>query len=499
MSFFEFPNTRTYDNDLGWLIKKVKEILDTVAQQNDKIAAVEQLAKELKTFVENYFDNLDVQQEINNKIDRMAADGTLLSILEDPTADVVSAWLKEHITQPATTVIDSSLTVAGAAADAKATGDNIFAMRVADYPVKIPTNFMANSFWSVEAAVVSRNSYTGYYQSSDPIAVSAGEKYKIQLKVGSSSRQYGIVVVDSGYTALLTVGRGSNIYIERTITIPENGAYLLLTTINEDVNAVIVQKLITAREHPSGLEKFNGLSFSVMGDSFSAFAGHVPTGYDVYYAGNNAGVYSYDQMWFNILANRLGMTPLVINAVSGSLVTKGIRTDRLESSSEERCAGLGTSPDIIFIAMGLNDYTYSAPMGDWNGRTNPGDDAVYTFRNAYATMLERIRINYPNALTIVITPFYAGRGINIGPNLVNGIPLCEKDYVDAVIDICNIMNVPYIDGFTIGFNKVNYYPKFCSDNASTPTHPNAAGQLAIADSVIDEIAFKCSGFINTLS
>ena len=24
MSFFEFPNTRTYDNDLGWLIKNVK-------------------------------------------------------------------------------------------------------------------------------------------------------------------------------------------------------------------------------------------------------------------------------------------------------------------------------------------------------------------------------------------------------------------------------------------------------------------------------------------
>lgn len=30
MSFFEFPHTRTYDNDLGWLIKKVKEISDTV-------------------------------------------------------------------------------------------------------------------------------------------------------------------------------------------------------------------------------------------------------------------------------------------------------------------------------------------------------------------------------------------------------------------------------------------------------------------------------------
>jgi len=30
MSFFEFPHTRTYDNDLGWLIKRVTEISDTV-------------------------------------------------------------------------------------------------------------------------------------------------------------------------------------------------------------------------------------------------------------------------------------------------------------------------------------------------------------------------------------------------------------------------------------------------------------------------------------
>ena len=28
MSFFEFPHTRTYDSDLGWLIKKMEELLN---------------------------------------------------------------------------------------------------------------------------------------------------------------------------------------------------------------------------------------------------------------------------------------------------------------------------------------------------------------------------------------------------------------------------------------------------------------------------------------
>lgn len=31
MSFFEFPNTRTYDNDLGWLIKHCKSNTDAIA------------------------------------------------------------------------------------------------------------------------------------------------------------------------------------------------------------------------------------------------------------------------------------------------------------------------------------------------------------------------------------------------------------------------------------------------------------------------------------
>ena len=30
MSFFEFPNTRTYDKDLGWLIKRVIELNETL-------------------------------------------------------------------------------------------------------------------------------------------------------------------------------------------------------------------------------------------------------------------------------------------------------------------------------------------------------------------------------------------------------------------------------------------------------------------------------------
>lgn len=38
MSFFEFPHTRTYDDDLGWLIKKVTSYDDTIQALNNWIS-----------------------------------------------------------------------------------------------------------------------------------------------------------------------------------------------------------------------------------------------------------------------------------------------------------------------------------------------------------------------------------------------------------------------------------------------------------------------------
>lgn len=78
------------------LICKVIEYLNTVINsQNEVVAEVERfetnitndfnrlegLFNELKSFVDNYFDNLDVQEEINNKLEQMVDDGTLQDIL----------------------------------------------------------------------------------------------------------------------------------------------------------------------------------------------------------------------------------------------------------------------------------------------------------------------------------------------------------------------------------------------------------------------------------
>lgn len=49
MSYFEFPHTRTYDSDLGWLIKTVKKLTELVTDlegwKNEFSEAYEQLMK----------------------------------------------------------------------------------------------------------------------------------------------------------------------------------------------------------------------------------------------------------------------------------------------------------------------------------------------------------------------------------------------------------------------------------------------------------------------
>ena len=76
-----------YDDSLSYyevLCKVVKTLNEALEELQDTQTAVESLRAELERFeeyVEHYFDNLDVQEEINNKLDTMAESGELDEIL----------------------------------------------------------------------------------------------------------------------------------------------------------------------------------------------------------------------------------------------------------------------------------------------------------------------------------------------------------------------------------------------------------------------------------
>lgn len=122
----KFPGTNFHDLNLDWVINQVKmlttEWITTRAEWTDTKAEWQQLYN----FVVNYFANLNVSDEINAKIDAMAANGTLLDIISDTveatTISQTTSWLADHVNPSTGYLVDRSLSIQGAAADAKAAG-----------------------------------------------------------------------------------------------------------------------------------------------------------------------------------------------------------------------------------------------------------------------------------------------------------------------------------------------------------------------------------------
>ena len=99
---------------------------DVQKLSTDTVSAFNQL----QTFVNTFFDNLDVQQEINNKLNAMKDDGSLSVLLNKALSNSVQNatynWLRENVTPVGSMVaVDASLSISGAGADAKITGNRL--------------------------------------------------------------------------------------------------------------------------------------------------------------------------------------------------------------------------------------------------------------------------------------------------------------------------------------------------------------------------------------
>ena len=126
MGFFDrYPYTNWHNVNLDWVLKRVKEWGELVEANNQAFQDLEAANESFKEYVTNYLEGLDVQEEINNKLDEMLNSGVLTEHFLPFISTDVSNWLDEHITQPTTPVIDDSLTIDGAAANALTVGQRL--------------------------------------------------------------------------------------------------------------------------------------------------------------------------------------------------------------------------------------------------------------------------------------------------------------------------------------------------------------------------------------
>lgn len=129
-----YPYTDYDQINLDWVIKTCKEAIDKAIQALG-------LAEETKEYVDNYFADLDVQEEINNKIQQMADDGDLLALMTDTITEIVETWLTATITNPSNPPLDTTLTQSSAAAQSKAVGDLIYRGRDPAHNTPIITTY----------------------------------------------------------------------------------------------------------------------------------------------------------------------------------------------------------------------------------------------------------------------------------------------------------------------------------------------------------------------
>lgn len=76
-----FDNSLSYYECLCALTKFIQDLVNTVNYNATQLDGLQEAFKELKDYVDNYFDNLDVQAEINAKLDEMAEGGQLATII----------------------------------------------------------------------------------------------------------------------------------------------------------------------------------------------------------------------------------------------------------------------------------------------------------------------------------------------------------------------------------------------------------------------------------
>ena len=77
-----YMESMTYYEMLEWFCKYLeKTVIPAINNNAEAITELQNLYIELKNYVDNYFTNLDVQEEINNKLDDMASSGQLAEII----------------------------------------------------------------------------------------------------------------------------------------------------------------------------------------------------------------------------------------------------------------------------------------------------------------------------------------------------------------------------------------------------------------------------------
>lgn len=232
---------------------------------------------------------------------------------------------------------------------------------------------------------------------------------------------------------------------------------------------------------------YKGKKLSILGDSISTYQNQIPSGNPTYYP--RGDVNSPDKTWWKKLADALGMTILVNNSWSGSMVTTN--NGDAGAGCLTRCQSLhsgSTNPDVIIVWLGINDFNNEVALGTYDGKSVVPTDTT-TFREAYGMMLNKILTRYKTSEVWVCTLPQMERNNDAGfPEInENGVPL--KDFNDAIVELADAFGVKVLDHNKAGmtYQNMDTYTVDWDSSTSKGLHPNDAGHSLIANNDIRQM------------
>ena len=208
-----------------------------------------------------------------------------------------------------------------------------------------------------------------------------------------------------------------------------------------------------------------GLSFSILGDSYSTYKGWIPSGNASWYSdtGNSTpenDVAGVADTWWYKLSKDSGMSLLVNDSYSGSTVsTTGYNGDdytsfcfttRMVNTLGEKRA-LEPKPNIIFIFGGTNDNAANSPIGELKYSDWSSND-LKSFLPAFCYMIAYIKKYNPQARII---------------NIINTD--LKSEITNGMVSACEYYGIENIA---------------LSDIGKTGWHPNKEGMEAIKNQII---------------
>lgn len=121
---------QVYDDSLSYyeLLSRVLSCLNTMIDDlnalGEDVTNIYTAFTQLQQYVNDYFDNLDVGETLEDLLDRLIKTGEFNALFTETTSDVVTQWMDQHVT-PGQAVIDDTLSISGAAADARTVGNRL--------------------------------------------------------------------------------------------------------------------------------------------------------------------------------------------------------------------------------------------------------------------------------------------------------------------------------------------------------------------------------------